>query len=108
MLFTGDAPGEVEDRLSRERSAELRAQVLKVAHHGSASSTSSAFLASVDPQLAIISVGHGNRYGHPSPYVLRRLRARDIEVRRSDRDGTLMIEAHRDGSWRLEAAAGRW
>lgn len=105
MLFTGDVPGEVEDRLSRERGADLHAQVLKVSHHGSASSTSGLFLESVQPQLAVISVGRGNRYGHPSPRVLWRLRRHHVPVRRTDREGTVVIEARRDGSWRVRSAA---
>ncbi|UCF21265.1 MAG: DNA internalization-related competence protein ComEC/Rec2 [Gemmatimonadota bacterium] len=109
MLFTGDVPGAVEDRLSRERPELLKAQVLKVSHHGSSSSTSRLFLSTVQPELAVISVGRGNRYGHPSPQVLARLLARNIAVRRTDRDGTLVIEAKRDGKWRVRSAAeGYW
>ena len=105
MLFTGDVSGEVEDRLSLEYGEALQAEVLKIAHHGSATSSTSRFLSAVQPQLAVISVGRGNRYGHPSPRVLRRLQARRIPVRRTDRDGTLVIEAKRDGSWRVRSAA---
>ena len=105
MLFTGDVSGEVEDRLSLEYGEALEAEVLKIAHHGSASSTTSRFLAAVQPELAVISVGRGNLYGHPSPRVLRRLEALGIPVRRTDRDGTLVIEAKRDGSWRVRSAA---
>ncbi len=109
MLFTGDAPGEVEDRLSRELAEELRAQVLKVAHHGSASSTSRLLLRTVRPELALISVGRGNNYGHPSPFVLGRLGERGIELKRTDRDGTVVIEARRDGTWEARSAAeGYW
>ncbi len=109
MLFTGDAPGQVEDRLSRELAEELRAQVLKVAHHGSASSTSRLLLRTVQPELAVISVGRGNNYGHPSPLVLGRLGERGIELKRTDRDGTVVIEARRDGTWEARSAAdGYW
>ncbi len=109
MLFTGDVPGTIEDRLSRERPDLVKAQVLKVSHHGSSSSSSRLFLSTVEPELAVISVGRGNRYGHPSPQVLARLLASDIEVRRTDRDGTLVIEAKRDGRWRVRSAAeGYW
>ncbi len=105
MLFTGDVAGDVEDRLSVESADELRAQVLKVSHHGSASSTSRLFLSRVQPELAVISVGRSNLYGHPSPRLLLRLAARGIETRRTDRQGTLVIEAWKDGSWRLSSAA---
>lgn len=105
MLFTGDVPSEVEDRLARERVSEIRAQVLKIAHHGSATSTSLKLLRAVQPQLAVISVGRGNRYGHPAPQVLNRLAVRGIEVRRTDRDGMLVIEADRDGSFEVRSSA---
>jgi competence protein ComEC len=62
-------------------------------------------LTTVQPQLAVISVGRVNRYGHPSPLVLARLAAHGVEVRRTDREGTLVIEAARDGSWRLRSGA---
>ncbi len=109
MLFTGDAPGVVEDRLSREHGELIRAQVLKISHHGSATSTSRLFLDAVQPQLAVISVGRGNIYGHPSPIVLGRLHERGVELKRTDLDGTLVIEARRDGSWEAHSAAeGYW
>jgi len=52
-----------------------------------------------------MSVGRVNRYGHPAPLVLARLAAHGVEVRRTDRDGTLVIEAARDGSWRVRSGA---
>ncbi len=109
MLFTGDAPGPIEDRLSDVDADAVRAQVLKVSHHGSGSSTSRHFLASVQPELAVISVGRRNLYGHPSPRVLLRLAARRIPTRRTDREGTLVIDAWQDGAWRVRSAAdGGW
>jgi competence protein ComEC len=105
MLFTGDVSGSVEDRLGREHGERLRVQVLKVSHHGSATSTSSRFLETVQPELAVISAGRGNRYGHPSQMVLWRLAREGAEVRRTDHDGTVVIEAWPDGSWQVHTAA---
>lgn len=105
MLFTGDVSSDVEDGLSRQLSDSLRVHVLKVSHHGSHTSTSPLFLETTRPELAIISVGRGNRYGHPSPRVLWRLNSSQIPVRRTDRDGTVVIEAKRDGSWQVRSAA---
>ena len=105
MLFTGDAPGQIEDRLCDEDSDAVRAQILKVSHHGSGASTSRHFLSSVQPQLAVISVGRRNLYGHPSPRVLLRLAARGIPARRTDREGTVVIDGWPDGSWRARSAA---
>ncbi|MGD2153666.1 MAG: DNA internalization-related competence protein ComEC/Rec2 [Gemmatimonadales bacterium] len=109
MLFTGDAPAQIEDRLCDEDADAVRAQILKVSHHGSSSSTSRHFLSRVQPELAVISAGRRNLYGHPSPRVLLRLAARGIPTRRTDREGTLAIDAWPDGSWRVRSAAdGGW
>ena len=104
MLFTGDAPATVEAELASS-ALDLRAQVLKVGHHGSRTSTSPEFLRHVQPQLAVISVGRRNVYGHPAPEVVARLEASGIDVRRTDREGTLLIKVSRDGLWRVHSAA---
>ena len=67
----------------------LRADVLKVGHHGSNASTSPAFLAAVQPRVAVISVGAENRFGHPAPELLERLRG--IEVLRTDERGRVEL-----------------
>jgi len=95
-LLTGDVSKDVERSLS-ERLPSI--EVLKVAHHGSDTSTDSLLLAATRPALALISVGRSNRYGHPSPAVLGRLRRGGAEIRRTDREGTLSVWARRDGSF---------
>ncbi len=72
ILFTGDIPKKVENWLI-EDNAPLRADILKIPHHGSKTSSSEEFLRAVSPRLAIISVAKENPYGHPSPEVLSRL-----------------------------------
>lgn len=72
-LFTGDAEEETERRLLVDPST-LRADLLKVAHHGSKHASGHAFLSAVNPQVAIISCSEANRYGHPSPETLDSLR----------------------------------
>ncbi|GAI50894.1 unnamed protein product, partial [marine sediment metagenome] len=72
FLFTADIREEAEFELIRQR-ANLRSTVLKVAHHGSKTSTSPQFLAAVDPELAVISVGADNPFGHPGSEVVERL-----------------------------------
>ncbi len=72
FLFTGDAELHAEQRLLATSTA-LDADVLKVGHHGSRTSTTPAFLSAVSPTIAIVSAGPGNRYGHPHPEVLERL-----------------------------------
>lgn len=91
-LLTGDIDQEVEARLPVTGPID----VLKVAHHGSRTSSSAAWLAAVQPRVAVISVGAHNRYGHPSPQVLARFRSLKIPVWRTDR-GTVTIRT--DGEY---------
>lgn len=89
FLLTGDIEKEAELDLADR---DLRADVLKVAHHGSRSSTSAAFLEAVAPKVAVISCGRKNIFGHPHPDVLETLRARNVAIRRTDLDGTIDME----------------
>jgi len=75
FLFTADIRLEAEFELIEQR-ANLRSTVLKIAHHGSKTSTSSQFLATADPEVAVISVGSNNTFDHPSPEVVQRLEER--------------------------------
>ena len=95
FLFTGDAEREEESDLVAA-GANLRADVLKVGHHGSAGASSPAFLAAVAPEHAVISVGE-NSYGHPTEEVLGRLAAQNARVLRTDRDGDLLAVSAGDG-----------
>jgi competence protein ComEC len=105
--MTGDAErGEEEWMLARE-ATELRADVLKVAHHGSSTSSTPAFLDAVRPKIALVSVGAANTYGHPSPAVVRSLVDRAAQVLRTDHVGTIVVRT--DGqSISVEAAGERW
>ncbi|HUP61742.1 MAG TPA: DNA internalization-related competence protein ComEC/Rec2 [Thermoanaerobaculia bacterium] len=89
MLLTGDVEAEAELDLADR---DLRADVLKVAHHGSRTSTADSFLERVTPRLAIISCGRRNLFGHPHGSVLDALRERGIRVWRTDRDGTIDVD----------------
>ena len=64
--------------------------VLKVAHHGSKTSTTEDFLAAAQPRLAVISVGRDNNFGHPAPEVIERLRKNGIKIYRTDEDGAVV------------------
>jgi competence protein ComEC len=97
-LLTGDAPVEVEEAAVRTSGP---ADVLKVGHHGSRTSTSPELLERIRPGLAVISVGRGNRYGHPHDPVLARLEAAGVDVYRTDRNGTVSVRARVDGSYRV-------
>lgn len=89
FLFTGDAEREVEQALLAA-DAPLRSTVLKVGHHGSETSTSYAFLREVAPTYAVISVGKGNSYGHPTQEVLSRLRDAEVKTYRTDLQGDII------------------
>jgi competence protein ComEC len=90
MLFTGDAETETEDLLIKS-GAPLRAQVLKVGHHGSRYATSDRFLEAVAPEAATISCGAGNRYGHPAPETINRLQKAGVKIYRTDQNGEIAI-----------------
>lgn len=90
FLFEGDAE-DISEAEMLKNGQDLKATVLKVGHHGSQSSTTSKFLQAVSPQLAIISVGIDNDYGHPTPTVLDRLAKAGVEVYRTDQTGTVVV-----------------
>ncbi len=92
FLFMGDAGPETERALLAS-GLDLRSDVLKCGHHGSATSTSADFLAAVRPRLVLVSAGEGNTYGFPSPDVLARCRAAGAPVLRTDLDGAIEIRA---------------
>ncbi len=91
FLFVGDAEHFEEDELLAHRDA-LRADVLKVGHHGSRTSSSAAFIAAVAPSEAVISVGSRNRFGHPNPATITTLSDAHVRTWRTDRDGEIEIE----------------
>ncbi|MDT8286962.1 MAG: ComEC/Rec2 family competence protein [Elusimicrobiales bacterium] len=92
ILFTGDAGENVEERLVKEYGDALRSRVLKVGHHGSRYSSTSAFLAAVRPDSAYIEVGQNN-YGHPHPEAVSRLLKSGTEIFRTDLSGTQEFRA---------------
>lgn len=105
-LLTGDAPTQVEDAVAPRLRGE-RLELLKVGHHGSATSTGPELLEAAPPELAVVSVGRRNRYGHPHPSVVRRLEAAGTRLLRTDRHGTVRIRGRPDGSYRVSVARDR-
>ncbi len=90
ILLTGDIEAVAERSLLGSRQAR-DIEILKVAHHGSKTSTTEAFLEAFGPEVGLISAGRRNRYGHPAPEVLERLGAHGVRVFRTDRDGTIWV-----------------
>lgn len=91
VLFTGDIESETEEELVELYGNGLDADILKVAHHGSKTSSSGVFLDAVSPSVAVISVSEENYYGMPSSLVIDRLSRRDVTVYRTDLDGLIAI-----------------
>jgi competence protein ComEC len=89
FLFTGDMRWEAEKELV-EAGLDLKADVLKVGHHGSYTSTSYLFLREVMPEHAVISCGKNNEYGHPHAEPMSRLRDAEVTIYRTDRLGTIV------------------
>ncbi len=102
VLLTGDIEGAAERELVAGDAGALRAEVLKVAHHGSKSSTSEAFLAAVAPRLALVSSGAHNPYGHPHPRVLARLAQRGIPSLGTAGAGLVVVRLPPAGGLRVE------
>ena len=90
FLLTGDAEAEAEQEML-ERGHALQAQVLKLGHHGSRTSSTEPFVRAVNPEVAIYSAGAGNSYGHPHQEVLDRLAAMEVRVYGTDRHGTIQV-----------------
>lgn len=97
ILLTGDIDKEAEMDLVNRYKYELKSDVLKIAHHGSNSSSSSLFLNYVNPKVAIISLGRDNRYQFPHDDVIDRLNVHDISIYRTDQQGTIVFDPNRKG-----------
>jgi competence protein ComEC len=90
FLFTGDIEKESEQELV-EGGADISADVLKVAHHGSKTSSTEEFVRSVNPKVAVIQAGRNNRYGHPHAQTLETFQSFNVPVLRNDVNGDIVI-----------------
>ncbi|HCL90353.1 MAG TPA: DNA internalization-related competence protein ComEC/Rec2 [Candidatus Atribacteria bacterium] len=97
FLFTGDIEEAAEKKLLVWQNI-LRSDILKVGHHGSETSTNLEFLDRIDPRIAVISVGKNN-FGHPSQKIIERLEDNDIQIYRTDEDGTIIIRTNGQEYW---------
>lgn len=101
FLLTGDIESWAEMRLLSCCEREVQVDILKVAHHGSKTSSTESFLNVSKPRLALVSAGVNNLYHHPSPVILDRLSERGIRVLRTDRDGMILFRLF-EGRMRIE------
>lgn len=95
FLFTGDMEEEIENVLLASKNP-LKSTVLKVAHHGSKTSSSKAFISEIQPQVSVISCGMGNDYGHPNKIILDTLKSINSKILRSDINGNIIIKTNGD------------
>ena len=100
IMFTGDIEEEAEKAILEQYSNninKLQANILKIAHHGSKTSTTENFLKTVSPKIALIGVGKNNKFGHPNEQVIERLKANKVKIYRTDEDGETNIVVNRNG-----------
>jgi competence protein ComEC len=97
FLFTGDIEKAAEKKLLVWDNI-LQSDIIKVGHHGSATSTNPEFLDKVDPSIAVITVGK-NHFGHPSQKIIERLEDKNIQIYRTDEDGTIIIRTNGQKYW---------
>lgn len=93
FMFTGDAESDVEHDILAT-GVDLKADVLKAGHHGSASSTTANFLYKINPKYAVISVGKDNKYGHPDDIIINRLKIQNVPSLRTDELGTIVFTSN--------------
>ncbi len=100
FLFMGDCEEEAElDAIDKLGSSAFDCDVIKIGHHGSYTSTSEQLLAATTPEIAVISCGKDNEYGHPHRETLGKLDELDIEVYRTDKNGTVVISTDGKNVW---------
>lgn len=95
MIMTGDAETEIEKEII-ESGKDIDAEILKVGHHGSDTSTSDEFLDEISPEYALISTKVGNKYEHPIKSTMEKLEEREIEIYRTDENGTVIVTIESD------------
>ena len=93
FMWTGDLPKEGEIEVIRKYPT-LKVDILHVGHHGSHTSTDATFIQQIRPQMAIISVGEKNRYGHPHQQTIQTLKENHVQIRRTDQLGMIQYRWH--------------
>ena len=97
MLFTGDIEKIAEEKLMQMyKKDELKADILKVAHHGSKTSSTEKFIETVNPKIVLIGVGVNNKFGHPNSDIINRLKDKGVKIYRTDINGEINIEVNKN------------
>lgn len=104
MLFTGDIEKEAEEQILKEykNTNILNSTVLKVAHHGSKTSSTDKFIEAVVPKISLIGVGKNNLFDHPNDDVIERLKILNTKIYRTDEMGEISIKVNSKGKIRIE------
>ena len=100
MIFTGDIEEIAEKHILQEYRHNLgifSSQILKVAHHGSKTSSIKEFIDAVNPKIALIGVGENNKFGHPNEEVITRLKTRGTRIYRTDQNGEILVMVDKKG-----------
>lgn len=100
MLFTGDIEEIAEKQILqkyRNSPQALNSTILKVAHHGSKTSSIQEYLNCIKPKIALIGVGENNNFGHPNEEIIERLKENGVKIYRTDTDGEISIEVNKKG-----------
>lgn len=97
ILFTGDIEKSEKDLIDKYKNGELKSDILKIAHHGSKTSSSEEFLEAVEPKIALIGVGKNNTFGHPNNEVIKRLEEINCKIYRTDEMGEIQIMINKQG-----------
>lgn len=105
ILFTGDVEEIAENEICREYNTtdKLKANILKVAHHGSKTSSTAEFIKMVKPQIALIGVGEKNKFGHPNDGVIQRLKNMNTKIYRTDKMGEIEIQINNMGEVKISS-----
>ena len=98
FLFMGDLPQAEEEEMLKSY-PDLKAEIIKIGHHGSKYSTSDELLRAVDPKVAIIQVGKDNKFGLPALITLKKLERKNINILRTDQQGDIIIKSNNKRSW---------
>ena len=105
MLFTGDIEEIAEKEILElyfQNKDLLKANILKVGHHGSKTSNTSEFINTIKPQIAVIGVGKNNKFGHPNEGVLQRLNDLNCKIFRTDLNGEISIEVNKSSKYKIK------
>lgn len=105
ILFTGDVEEIAENEICSQYNTtnKLKANILKVAHHGSKTSSTAEFIKMVKPQIALIGVGEKNKFGHPNDGVIQRLKNMNTKIYRTDKMGEIVIQINNMGEVKISS-----